>query len=695
MCGCDSQNREESANSGVQLSDHANESLSKQADDVIYEGGLEDKDSVFRAIIEDDDACEVLDDGIDNCEVEVRGIKYRIPVAIECHLCNEMMNLCLRRTRYRGQAREYPAYRCNRKGCQTFRSIRKVFGNCMSDVDNSGDATTRTMIYHPPHKVRKTSPGEFSDDDSKEFVVQRVYIPKIDNRNKDQSVKSLSVTDRMRKANQDRAIVFSEFADQLRRDIVANKRVRIKKHVEEDQQGTLFYISKELNPQEVIELQDVIIKTLISMRKIPPPMTMDDLPLFANCPYSKKAVDAGLAKSQNDFWIAFANSAQPPLPAGFIKRSDDTLIYRDPRPYVVPEILKQNSPRKQANAVASYHERKIEQDAIRMKRRQVEKKCRSFASLKREFDMSETEERPRPKLPKTIYQNTRTHSDSLTERSRHFTYDELKHSMEANAEGPSTCRIGISRSERNSESLQWIGLKTYEDSTDGFAKSVNSEGERQQGINGQIDDEVFEDESRFKPVASMQDVMRTLSTPSTLRPPVSPLMKSFSSMDSSNFKNPINAHPPMFFSDPHFLINNNQFNSPTPFYALNSYFPSFPMDSSQVYQNATDEHFTPSGASEVVCTEQTPGHHFTYIHPDSGVRLTDPSAFLTSFVPSPITKVPPINFNDETSRSRSASAPSTSVYNTGEFERSHKKYENEEDEKLMDNQNFSDEQPKE
>lgn len=34
----------------------------------------------------------------------------------------------------------------------------------MSDVDNSGDATTRTMIYHPPHKVRKTSPGEFSDD---------------------------------------------------------------------------------------------------------------------------------------------------------------------------------------------------------------------------------------------------------------------------------------------------------------------------------------------------------------------------------------------------------------------------------------------------------------------------------------------------------------------------------------------------
>lgn len=75
-----------------------------------------------------------------------------------------MMNLCLRRTRYRGQAREYPAYRCNRKGCQTFRSIRKVFGNCMSDVDNSGDATTRTMIYHPPHKVRKTSPGEFSDD---------------------------------------------------------------------------------------------------------------------------------------------------------------------------------------------------------------------------------------------------------------------------------------------------------------------------------------------------------------------------------------------------------------------------------------------------------------------------------------------------------------------------------------------------
>lgn len=64
-------------------------------------------------------------------------------------------------------------------------------------------------------------------------------------------------------------------------------------------------------------------------------MTMLDLPLFANCPYSKKDLETGLesAKYREDFWTAFTNSPQPPLPAGFIRRKDDTLIYKDPKPY--------------------------------------------------------------------------------------------------------------------------------------------------------------------------------------------------------------------------------------------------------------------------------------------------------------------------------------------------------------------------
>ncbi|RCN24643.1 hypothetical protein ANCCAN_29657 [Ancylostoma caninum] len=58
--------------------------------------------------------------------VSFNGQTTEVPEEIHCHLCNYPMKLCLRKTKYKGEIREYAAYRCLRKGCQTFRSVRKV-----------------------------------------------------------------------------------------------------------------------------------------------------------------------------------------------------------------------------------------------------------------------------------------------------------------------------------------------------------------------------------------------------------------------------------------------------------------------------------------------------------------------------------------------------------------------------------------
>uniref|UniRef100_A0A8R1DH26 Uncharacterized protein n=1 Tax=Caenorhabditis japonica TaxID=281687 RepID=A0A8R1DH26_CAEJA len=606
----------------------------KMSEDIIYEDGLpndEEEDVEYKVIFED----KPDEDGND-VEIDVRGVKYKIPFAIECHLCNEMMNLCLRRTRYRGQTRDYPAYRCNRKGCQTFRSIRKVFHNCVVD---SSDKTNQKMVYQPTPEVPKVQNrrAEFSEDDNDEFVIQRVYLPKPDRKNFDPSIKSLSVTDRVRRANQERAVVFSEFSDQLRRDIAANKRVRVRKQMndEEEQQGTLFYISKELNPQEIVELQDAVIKALISLRKIPPPMTMLDLPLFANCPYSKKRLEAGLEspKLREVFWNTVTNAPQPPLPPGFIRRKDDTLIYKDPKPYVVPEILQENSPHKQAVDMINYHQRKNEQDAKRMERRHTEKKIRTWASLKREFDMAETDDCPTSKLAKY---------DSMgSSRKEHqVTLQEIIVKMEGDSNGRLTGKIRASNSERNGESMQWINDRGSPDTPETEELTKKSETLNDHSTS-------FNNDRRSK---ALQDMMKNLSNPSLL--PNSPIMRAFPPSDQ--LKNGPSTTPSMFL-DP---FNNNQ-----PHYPFNPYMNSYQMAPAVngIYQSRdpNDDHYMSIGASEVVHTEPSliP---FTYIHPDSGVRLTDPSDYLTTFVPSPITKAPPpINFPADISRC-SSSEPSTS-----------------------------------
>uniref|UniRef100_A0A1I7UAA6 Uncharacterized protein n=1 Tax=Caenorhabditis tropicalis TaxID=1561998 RepID=A0A1I7UAA6_9PELO len=629
--------------------------LLKSAADVIYEGGLEDKEEVeYKVLLEETNNNNIIRNDGGDVEIDVRGIKYKIPYAVECHLCNEMMNLCVRRTRYRGQNREYAAYRCNRKGCQTFRSIRKVFSNS-SELRKAAKMESSNVLEpsltHSPQSLANQSMqyGEYSEDDSDDLVIQRVYLPKLDNQ--DNEHKPLSVTDRMRKANQERATVFSEFADQLRRDIAANKRVRVRKQApeKEEQQGTLFYISKELSPQEIIELQDIIIKALISLRKLPPPMTMHDLPVFANCPYSKNELEAG--------------------------RKDDTLIYRDPKPYEVPDILQQNSPRKQADDIINYHRRKEQQDAKRMERRHVEKRYRSWASLKREFDMAETGERPSSKMSKTSYDDS-----NPDQQPNHVTFQQLISKIGDRKVGQLSCRIRASNSEQSNESLQWIDLNspTGHGITE-LSQDGNTEKYPEQELNEiQMDDRI-DTESKLK---------KTISTPLTLRHPISPLtplMRSFSSINSGTPKTPLGLHSSMFFPDHPFLTANHQLSGST-FYPFSPLFPQYQLapSSDSVFSNrdSNGEHYQCVGASEVVRTEPTINSPFTYVHPDSGVRLTDPSAFLTTFIPSPITKFAPVNFSEEISRPRRSSEPSTSTaHMTDCSEQSTEKYDCEEDTK--------------
>ncbi|CAB03471.2 Zf-3CxxC domain-containing protein [Caenorhabditis elegans] len=54
------------------------------------------------------------------------GISTELPEKIVCQLCFNWMRLCVRRTHHHGTIKEYPAYRCIQKGCQTFRSVKKV-----------------------------------------------------------------------------------------------------------------------------------------------------------------------------------------------------------------------------------------------------------------------------------------------------------------------------------------------------------------------------------------------------------------------------------------------------------------------------------------------------------------------------------------------------------------------------------------
>ncbi|CAI5444533.1 unnamed protein product [Caenorhabditis angaria] len=70
---------------------------------------------------------DILNSDISKVSATFDGVRKDVPEFVPCHNCNQTMKICYRRASYRGDMRVYPAYRCLKKGCQTFRSIAKMF----------------------------------------------------------------------------------------------------------------------------------------------------------------------------------------------------------------------------------------------------------------------------------------------------------------------------------------------------------------------------------------------------------------------------------------------------------------------------------------------------------------------------------------------------------------------------------------
>lgn len=47
-------------------------------------------------------------------------------LTVRCHRCEAPMRVCIRKLKYSDHIKEYPSFRCTRKGCQTFKSMRIV-----------------------------------------------------------------------------------------------------------------------------------------------------------------------------------------------------------------------------------------------------------------------------------------------------------------------------------------------------------------------------------------------------------------------------------------------------------------------------------------------------------------------------------------------------------------------------------------
>ncbi|GMT31281.1 hypothetical protein PFISCL1PPCAC_22578, partial [Pristionchus fissidentatus] len=79
----------------------------------------------------------------------VFGKKFGPPQAtiVICHRCGAAMRVCVRKLKYVDHIKEYPSYRCTRKGCQTFKSMRIVSAT-----------TPGALLVPPPPAHAPTSP---------------------------------------------------------------------------------------------------------------------------------------------------------------------------------------------------------------------------------------------------------------------------------------------------------------------------------------------------------------------------------------------------------------------------------------------------------------------------------------------------------------------------------------------------------
>ncbi|KAF1755036.1 hypothetical protein GCK72_021604 [Caenorhabditis remanei] len=120
---------------------------------------------------------------IEMLEISWKGKTGKVPEFIQCHLCNGTMRFGVRSRRFRGEVREHPTYRCFRKGCQTYCSVKKVVN--MNHWEAIPD-DPKEFIIKEVGKL-KSKPPEIvaSNDKDSEIRAKRVTRNKLDYLSKD------------------------------------------------------------------------------------------------------------------------------------------------------------------------------------------------------------------------------------------------------------------------------------------------------------------------------------------------------------------------------------------------------------------------------------------------------------------------------------------------------------------------------
>ncbi|CAI5442270.1 unnamed protein product [Caenorhabditis angaria] len=570
----------------LDVEDHNNDV--NDDNDVVYDGGLcetqDDYQVYYEEEEEDNESIEMDPENHadEDVEIELSGKRYKVPYTSECHLCNDNMYLCIRKTRYRGEMKEYPAYRCIRKGCQTFRSVRKVFSNYFDNLDYF-DASS------PPQ-----SPTDLSGMNPRINRPLRIRTEKVAIPTRVRDANAMTLTNRMKVANQKRSQLFSEFSNKMCRELTANRSLRPRRHEEPVGHGTLLYINKELNAQQIVDIQEAVIHVLINLKKMPIPLTVHDMPSFASCPWSKNELEQGLRSDEGfeEFSSIMAAAPQPPLPKGFTERDDKTIIYRDPDPHFVPNCLIANSPEKQAENEAMYERRKSEQEARKFDKRFNEKRMRAWKSVKKEFDMVED--------TNVNYQPMNTQGIEGSQ----FTVQQLLERTNGQKRGS----IRKSKNE-STKKMKWINSE--EDETDSSNALPNDYLQNTMDPSNILIEATRDDDKKPLSDGSLHGNLQQQRGLPVLAPiPVPPT-------------------PPLGYSQ---YMYGYQCASPT----------------GQAY-------FVPTRPGDLMYSSFGTTQSNQYMVPQNEVEVVDQthsslSSFLTSYVPSPITRNAPMDFGDDVSK---------------------------------------------
>ncbi|EFO16630.1 hypothetical protein LOAG_11874 [Loa loa] len=86
---------------------------------------------------------------------------------IPCHRCGSSMKFFMRRVKYLNTVKEYPAYRCMKKKCQTFRSPRTLAREC-NMLLRQGFGDGRFMSVAPTTNATRQLKEAFPDHFNKQ-----------------------------------------------------------------------------------------------------------------------------------------------------------------------------------------------------------------------------------------------------------------------------------------------------------------------------------------------------------------------------------------------------------------------------------------------------------------------------------------------------------------------------------------------